>query len=84
MNVTLIWRDATFTAVTPVGAAGEPTITGNDAADATPAPRALVARTVHVYDLAVVTAETVMAAADGPLRVAVLVAPPLLEVQETE
>jgi hypothetical protein len=36
------------TAFTPVGAAGEPTITGNDAADAAPAPTTFVALTVHV------------------------------------
>jgi hypothetical protein len=47
------------TAFTFVGAAGEPTITGNDATDANPAPRPFVARTVHVYVLAVVRPDTV-------------------------
>jgi hypothetical protein len=54
VNATRIWPDATCVAVTPVGAAGEPTITATDGAEARPAPRALVAVTVHVYTLAVV------------------------------
>ena len=61
------------TAFTFVGAAGEPTITAGDAADARPAPRALVALTVHVYVFPVVAAVTV--SGDEAL-VAVLVAPP--------
>jgi hypothetical protein len=36
------------TALTAVGAAGEPTITASDGADARPAPRAFVALTVQV------------------------------------
>jgi hypothetical protein len=45
---TLICPAATLSAVTFVGAAGDPTTTGSDAVDARPAPRELVAFTVHV------------------------------------
>jgi hypothetical protein len=76
VNDTLICPAATFTADTPVGGAGEPTITGNDATDAKPAPRAFVALTVHVYDLPVVTAATVIGAAVAPTCVPVFVTPP--------
>ena len=67
-------------ATTFVGAAGEPTITAGDAADAALKPIPLVALTVHVYVLAVVTAATVIGAAVAPVCVPVLSAPPLLDV----
>src|SRR4029077_19519452 len=53
--------------------------TGSDGAESRPAPRALVAFTVHVYDLPVVTAATVIGAAVAPACVPVLVTPPLLD-----
>src|SRR4051812_37918311 len=47
-------------ATTFVGGAGEPTITGDDALDAGPAPRALIALTVHAYTVPVVVPVTVI------------------------
>jgi hypothetical protein len=64
------------TAFTFVGGAGEPTITASDGADATPVPTALVAWTVHVYVLPVVTPATVNG---DPAPVCTPVAPPLLD-----
>src|SRR5450631_960844 len=49
VKVILSCPDATFTALTAVGAEGEPTTTASDATDGKPAPRPLVAVTVHVY-----------------------------------
>jgi hypothetical protein len=65
VKLTLISPDATWVAVTPVGAAGEPTITDREGADARPVPRALVAVTVQVYVLAVVTPVTTIGTAPG-------------------
>ena len=66
VKLTFSWPLATLTADTPVGAAGEPTITGNEATDANPAPRPFVARTTHVYVFAVVRPDTVSGLA-GPV-----------------
>jgi hypothetical protein len=67
------------TAFTAVGAAGEPTTTGNDAA-AGPPPRAFVALTRQIYVLPVVTPVSVIGAAVAPACVPIFVAPPLVEV----
>ena len=64
------------TALTFVGAAGEPTITASDGADATPVPIPFVAWTVHVYVAAVVKAVTVNG---DPAPLCTPVAPPLLD-----
>jgi hypothetical protein len=48
VNVTRSVPDAILVATTAVGGAGEPTITGPDAADASPIPRAFFAVTLHV------------------------------------
>jgi hypothetical protein len=83
VNVTL--RDPVAIAVEPetaftaVGGAGEPTITGNDAAEARPTPRPLIAFTVHVYDLPVVTPVTVMGAGAASRWAPLFVTPPLLD-----
>jgi hypothetical protein len=67
-------RDKAFTFV---GAAGDPRITGNDAADVGPDPAAFVALTVHVYVPAVVRPGTTIGLA-APFCVPVT--PPLLDV----
>jgi hypothetical protein len=67
-------------ALTPVGGAGDPTITGADGADPRPTPRALVAFTVHVYVPPVLNPATVIGAAVAPEWAPVLVTPPLLDV----
>ena len=48
VKVTRSVPDKIFAATTAVGGAGEPTIIGPDAADASPIPRAFLAVTLHV------------------------------------
>jgi hypothetical protein len=67
-------------ATTPVGGAGEPTITAGDAADGRLVPATFVAVTLHVYVFAVVTPLTVIATAVDPTCVPVFVTPALLDV----
>jgi hypothetical protein len=67
------------TALTAVGAAGDPSITAGDGVDAALVPMALVALTVHLYVFAVVTEVTVIGAAVAPVRVPVRVTPLLDE-----
>ena len=64
------------TALTFVGAAGEPTITASDGADAAPVPMALVAWTVHEYVAPVVKPVTVNG---DTAPVCTPVAPPLVD-----
>jgi hypothetical protein len=75
VNVTRSAPAATFTAVTPVGAAGEPTITPGAPAGG-PVPREFVAFTVHVYVFAVVTPVTTSGLAAPAFA---LIAPPFDE-----
>jgi hypothetical protein len=63
--------------VTPVGAAGAPTTTAADAADAALLPIALFAFTEHAYDLPVVAPVTVIGLA---LAVATRATPPFDDV----
>lgn len=48
VNETRICPAAVFSSAMPVGAAGDPTITDNEGAEASPAPRAFVAFTLQV------------------------------------
>src|SRR5262249_49141450 len=79
-NDTLSDPAAILTAFTPLGAAGDPTMVAGDGSGAALVRFALVGRTVHVYDFAVVVPETLIgpAAAD-----AVFAAPPPADVHVT-
>jgi len=77
LNVTLSEPAATLTALMWVGAPGDPTITAADGTDQAPAPRELIARTVHVYRFPVVRCVTVNGDA---LPVFERSTPPLLDV----
>jgi hypothetical protein len=60
VKVTRSWPEATFTAATAVGAAGEPTITSALAAEAALVPMALVAVTRQVNRFEVAAPEIVI------------------------
>jgi hypothetical protein len=65
-------------ATTPVGAAGVPTITGDDVADPAPGPPVPIATTRHEYDLELVSPPTVIWVAGAGVS-ALPTAPPSLD-----
>jgi hypothetical protein len=80
LNEPVVAVVGTPTAMTLLGAAGDPTMTAADGADPGPPPLRFVACTVHEYVLPVVRPETV----SGPTApVVVPVRPALLDVHVT-